>query len=142
MFRYSRVLVLSSAMLAAAALASAQSSSAPTKSNPTKSQTTAPATSKTTKPAAHTTLVATGKIASFDAASNMLTVTTSKGDVQFKVDTTSHLTDGSKTIKADALSGLTAREARVQYSEKDGVKTAASVRVSAPAKSKAPAPKK
>jgi hypothetical protein len=138
MFRYSRVLVLSSAMLAAAALASAQSSSAPTKSTPTKSQTTAPATSKTTKPAAHTTLVATGKIASFDAASNMLTVTTAKGDVQFKVDTTSHLTDGSKTIKADALSGLTAHEARVQYSEKDGVKTAATVHVSAPAKGKTP----
>jgi hypothetical protein len=138
MFRLSRVLFLSSAMLAAATLASAQSSTPPTKSNPTKSQTTAPASSKSTKPAAHTTLVATGKIASFDAASNMLTVTTSKGDVQFKVDTTSHLTDGSKTIKADALSGLAAHEARVQYTEKDGVKTAASVRVSAPAKGKTP----
>jgi len=138
MFRLSRVLFVSSAMLAVATLASAQSSTPPTKSNPTKSQTTAPASSKSTKPAAHTTLVATGKIASFDAASNMLTVTTSKGDVQFKVDTTSHLTDGSKTIKADALSGLSAHEARVQYTEKDGVKTASSVRVSAAAKGKTP----
>jgi len=138
MFRFSRLLVLSSALIAAATLASAQTSTPPTKSTPSKSSSTAPASSKGSKPAAHTTLVATGKIASFDAASNMLTVTTSKGDVQFKVDATSHLTDSSKTIKADALTGLTAHDARVQYTEKDGVKTASSVRVSAPAKGKTP----
>ena len=47
------------------------------------------------------------------------------------------LKDGSKVIQASALSGLTGRTAHVQYTEKDGSKTASSVHVDAAPAAKA-----
>jgi hypothetical protein len=133
MTRVIRVLALSSSMLAVAGLAVAQGSMAPAKPAAT-------APKKPVKTATATSMVATGKIAKFDAASNMLTVTTSTGDVTFMVGTTAKVQDGAKMLKAADLATDTGKSVTVRYSEKDGMKNASSVRLTAAAAPKA-APK-
>jgi hypothetical protein len=125
MTKFSRILILTAAVMAPAALANAQ---APTTASKTMAK---PAATKPTKPATATSLVASGKIAKFDAASNMLTVTTAKGDVMFTLSEKTSLKEGAKVIQTSALAGLAGHDARVQYSEKDGAKTVASVHVTA-----------
>jgi len=134
MTRFINVLTLGVALLAVGSLASAQTTATPPKSTKV---TAKPADAPAPKPAKVTTVVATGKIASFDSASNSLTVTTAKGDLTFALSSKAVLKDGSKAIQASALSGLTGRTAHVQYAEKDGSKTASSVHVDAAPTAKA-----
>lgn len=129
MTRFPKIVTLGVALLSVASLASAQTTSSAKK--PATNITAKPA-GTTAKTAKTTSVVATGKISKFDAASKALTVTTSKGDVTFTLADKAVLKDGSKTIQADALSGLTGQSARVSYTEKEGAKTATSVHVTAP----------
>jgi len=130
MTRFPKIVTLGVALLSVASLAGAQTTS--TAKKPSTNVTAKPAGSTTTKTAKTTSVVATGKISKFDAASKALTVTTSKGDVTFTLSDKAVLKDGSKTIQADALSGLAGQTARVSYMEKEGTKTATSVHVTAP----------
>jgi hypothetical protein len=71
---------------------------------------------------------ATGTIEKFDA--NTLTLKTSSGEEQFTLASSAHVRNGSKSIKADDLSGLTGQRAKVRYTEANGQRTAESVMVS------------
>ena len=81
-----------------------------------------------------------GKITRFDAATNTLTITTTKGDETFTLASNSTLRQGSKTIAPSDLTSLMGQNAKVRYSEAGGRKTAESVMVSG-AKTAAKAPK-
>jgi hypothetical protein len=78
-----------------------------------------------------TTLVANGKIAKFDAASNTLTVSTSQGDQQFMMAPTSTVTEDRKKVAASELGTMTDHEARIRYTESGGHKMVLSVQVMA-----------
>lgn len=92
------------------------------------SQGTAPhkASGKATA-AKSTSLVATGKLVKFDASSNELTVSTSKGDEQFMLGPSARIHDGSKTVAPANLSGLAGRDLSVKYTEANGMKTVQSL---------------
>src|SRR5678815_3580273 len=93
--RFINVLTLGVALLAVGSLASAQTTANPPKSTKV---TAKPAEPPAPKAAKVTTVVATGKIASFDSAANSLTVTTAKGDLTFALASKAVLKDGSKAI--------------------------------------------
>ena len=136
MTRFTRITTFALAGVFAASLAAAQT---PTSSASRQSTTPKPSTAKssTTKPASKTTLVASGALTKFDAATNMITVKTNKGDMSFTLTPTTRLEQGSKPIKLPALTGLVNHSARVQYTEHDGQTTVQSVHLSnAPAKAK------
>jgi hypothetical protein len=152
MFRTIRTLTIASAVLAVASLAGAQAApAAPAKSAPAKTET---AKSSTSKKSASTSMSLTGKVAKFDAASNMLTVTTAKGDVDVNVPASASLKEGTTTVQASSLATMTGHQVRVQYTDNAGTKTAQTVKISAatasskgasskaPAKSTTAAPKK
>jgi hypothetical protein len=139
MFRTTRILTIASAVLAVASLAGAQATMAPAKpaAAPATTQSMKPAAKSTSaKKAAATSMSATGKIAKFDAASNTLTVTTTKGDVDFMVPATASLHEGTTTLQAASLSTMTGKSVRVQYMDNAGTKTAQSVKVTAAAPAK------
>jgi hypothetical protein len=93
---------------------------------------------KSAKSAASTTLAASGKIVRFDPAAQSLTLSTSKGEKEFTIDSSTRLRDASHTISANDLAKLTGHQATVRYHESDGQKQILSVRVvTAPAKTQA-----
>lgn len=134
MFRTFRVLALSSTMLTMAVFAAGQASPNTAAQKP--ASTTAKSKPAKSAAATHTTLVAAGKLAKFDATSNMLTVTTATGDATFMVAPTVKIQEGSKTLTTTALAAASGQHVRVVYSEKDGMKTVESVHVAAPAPAK------
>ena len=80
-------------------------------------------------------------VVKFDAASNTLTVTTSKGDVSFMVDSTASVTANGKKVMASDLPSHVGHKVVVRYTESNGQKMAQSVRVSAAAPKTASAKK-
>jgi hypothetical protein len=82
------------------------------------------------KPAAPTTLAASGKIVKFDPADQSLTLSTAKGDEQFTIAAATRLRSASRTIAANDLASLAGHQATVRYHESSGQKTVLSVRVS------------
>jgi hypothetical protein len=95
----------------------------------TSASTSKPAKTKSTS----TSLVATGKIATFDPASQALTLTTSKGEQQFTVGPSARLQESSKTITVADLGKLTGHKATVHYNETSGTKNVESIHVSSSA---------
>jgi hypothetical protein len=92
--------------------------------------TTKPATKAAlAKPAKATAITATGTVSKFDAASNTLTVTTSKGDVAFVVDSTASVTANGKKVMTSDLPSHVGNKVTVRYMESGGQKMAQSVRV-------------
>jgi hypothetical protein len=95
-----------------------------------------------TRPAAATTatkaMSATGKIVGYDDGTRTLTLSTSKGNEKFMLDSGAKLQEGAKTIAAADLSGMAGHQAKVRYTASGSEKTAESVMVSggAGAKSK------
>ena len=89
------------------------------------------AVAKTSKVPKATVITASGTVSKFDAASNTLTVTTSKGDVSFMVDTTASVTANGKKVMASDLPSHLGHKVVVRYTESNGQKMAQSVRVSA-----------
>ena len=90
-------------------------------------------------------MTATGTVSKFDAATNTLTVTTSKGDEQFVLGSSAPLIADGKKIVASDLSTHAGNKVTVRYTESDGQKMAQSVRVTAAAPkaaAKKPAAKK
>ena len=85
------------------------------------------------KTKAATTLAATGKIVQFDATAQSLTLSTSKGQEQFTLDTSTRLRDSSHTIAPADLTKLTGHQATVRYHDTAGQKSVVSVRVSSAA---------
>jgi hypothetical protein len=94
---------------------------------------TTPAKTAAAKPAKApklTVITATGTVSKFDAASNMLTVTTAKGDATFVVDSTASIMANGKKVMASDLPSHVGHKVTVRYTESGGQKTAQSVRVS------------
>ena len=87
------------------------------------------ALAKPAKPAKATAITATGTVSKFDAASNTLTVTTSKGDVAFVVDSTASVTANGKKVMTSDLPSHIGNKVTVRYTESGGQKMAQSVRV-------------
>ena len=85
------------------------------------------------KPAATTTLAASGKIVSFDATAQALTLSTSKGEERFTLDSSTRLQEASHSIAPADLAKLTGHQATVRYHAASGQKSVVSVRVSSAA---------
>ena len=83
------------------------------------------------KPAAEATHVMTGTIARFDSVTNMLTLSTKKGEESFKLGPKATIHEGQKAIASADLHKLTGREVTVHYVESAGLKTAESVMIGA-----------
>ena len=81
------------------------------------------------KPAKATAITATGTVSKFDGATNTLTVTTSKGDVSFVVDSTASVTANGKKVMTSDLPSHVGNKVTVRYTESGGQKMAQSVRV-------------
>ena len=92
-------LSLAGSAIAAQTKAPSSAAKAAPATQQTSASTSKPAKTKSTS----TSLVATGKIATFDAASQALTLTTSKGEQQFTVGPSARLQESSKTITAADL---------------------------------------
>jgi Cu/Ag efflux protein CusF len=92
------------------------------------------ATESKPKAAAPKSMAATGKIASFDAATKTVTITTAKCDESFV------LGDGAKVMHSGKavtdLSTLVGHDAKVHYTEANGAKTASSISVAGMAAAK------
>ncbi|HEY7500938.1 MAG TPA: hypothetical protein VH740_20620 [Vicinamibacterales bacterium] len=136
MFNVTRHLSLGLAVLAVAgtAFAGPQAKSASTHPNAAQSAKSVAGKSKASAP---TTLAATGKIVSFDPAAQSLTLSTSKGQEQFTLESSTRLRDSSHAIAPADLAGLTGRQATVRYHESSGQKTVVSVRVAGGGKTSA-----
>jgi len=78
------------------------------------------AVAKTSKAPKATVITASGTVSKFDAASNTLTVTTSKGDVSFMVDTTASVTANGKKVMASDLPSHVGHKVVVRYTESNG----------------------
>ena len=100
------------------------------------------ALAKPAKPAKATAITATGTVSKFDAASNTLTVTTSKGDVAFVVDSTASVTANGKKVMTSDLPSHIGNKVTVRYTESGGQKMAQSVRVTNAAKTASASTKK
>ena len=100
------------------------------------------AVAKPAKPAKATAITATGTVSKFDAASNTLTVTTSKGDVAFVVDSTASVTANGKKVMTSDLPSHVGNKVTVHYTESGGQKMAQSVRVTSATKTASASPKK
>ncbi|HXH06053.1 MAG TPA: hypothetical protein VNI83_05610 [Vicinamibacterales bacterium] len=81
------------------------------------------------KAQAEKVLVASGSIAGYDAATNTLTVKTSKGEERFTLTSSTRIREGNRTLSSADLQGLTGREATVRYSESGGQRVVQSVRI-------------
>ena len=97
--------------------------------------TTAPAK----KPAAQATHMVTGHVVSFDSATSMLTLSTSKGEETFKLGPKAAIHEGKKAVAASDLGKYSGHEATVHYVESGGQKMAESVMVSTRAPATKPA---
>jgi hypothetical protein len=75
------------------------------------------------------TLMASGKIVSFDSSSQMLVVSTKNGDQQFTLNSSARITDGKKKIGADTLGSLANHQVKVRYLQSGDQKTVESVDV-------------
>lgn len=125
---FKRSLTVTAVTLAFAGAAAASQSSKPAGSMP--AQPKAAATSSMSKAKANTSSAhsAMGTIEKYDA--NTLTLKTASGEEQFTLASSARVRNGSHTIKADQLSGLTGQRAKVRYTEANGQRTAESVMVS------------
>jgi hypothetical protein len=83
------------------------------------------------KPAAEATHVMSGTIVRFDGVTNMLTLSTKKGEESFKLGPKATIHEGQKAIATADLHKLTGREVTVHYVEAAGQKTAESVMIGA-----------
>jgi hypothetical protein len=83
------------------------------------------------KPAAEATHVMSGTVARFDSVTNMLTLSTKKGEESFKLAPKATIHEGQKAIAAADLNKLTGREVTVHYVESGGQRTAESVMIGA-----------
>ena len=95
-----------------------------------------PAKAATAKPAKApkvTVITTTGTLSKFDAASSMLTVTTPKGDVAFKLDSSASVMANGQKVAAADLPSHAGHKVTVRYTESGGQKMAQSVRVSSAA---------
>jgi hypothetical protein len=72
-----------------------------------------------------------GTIVRFDGVTNMLTLSTKKGEESFKLGPKATIHEGQKAIAAADLHKLTGREVTVHYVEAAGQKTAESVMIGA-----------
>ena len=88
--------------------------------------TTAPAK----KPAAQATQTMTGTFVKFDSATNMLTLSTSKGEETFKLGPKASIREGEKTVAAADLGKYSGHQVTVHYVESAGQKMAESVMLS------------
>jgi hypothetical protein len=134
---FTRHLILGVAALAVAgsALAGTQSPASTSSSSHAKqsSKMSGSSATPTAKPAATTTLAASGKIVSFDATSQSLTLSTSKGEERFTLDRSTRLQESSHAIAPADLAKLTGHQATVRYRDASGQKSVVSVRVSSAA---------
>jgi hypothetical protein len=132
MFTITRHLVGAVAVLAVAGSAVAAPQTATTThshAKPTAKSMAAPAA----KSAAATTLAATGKIVQFDPTAQSLTLSTSKGEERFTLDSSTRLREASHAIAPADLAKLTGHQATVRYHDASGQKSVVSVRVSSAA---------
>jgi hypothetical protein len=131
---FTRHLIFGVAALAVAgsALAGPQSPASTSSSSHAK-QSSKSSAAPTAKPAATTTLAASGKIVSFDATSQSLTLSTSKGEERFTLDSSTRLQESSHSIAPADLAKLTGHQATVRYHDASGQKSVVSVRVSSAA---------
>lgn len=134
MFTFTRHLIFGVAALAVAgsALAGPQSPASTPSHSHTK-QTAKSSAAPAAKPSAPTTLAATGKIVAYDATAQALTLSTSKGDERFTLDSSTRLRDASHSIAPADLARLTGHQATVRYHDASGQKNVVSVRVSSAA---------
>jgi hypothetical protein len=134
MFTFTRHLFIGVAALAVAgsALAGPQSP-ATTPSHSRTKQSAKSMAAPSAKPAAPTTLAATGKIVQFDPAAQALTLSTAKGDERFTLDSSTRLRESSHSIAPADLAKLTGHQATVRYHDASGQKSVVSVRVSSAA---------
>jgi hypothetical protein len=80
-------------------------------------------------PGSPTTLRVRGTIEEYDAATRMLTVSTSSGHVRFHLTLATRVRQAGRAIDATALEHLSGYRADVHYSESDGHTTVESVHV-------------
>lgn len=135
MFTIKRQLIGGVATIAIAGLTlvapQAQAAGAATRSQAKQTSKSMATAAPKAKPA--TTLAATGKIVQFDAAAQSLTLSTSKGQEQFTLDSSTRLRDASHAIAPADLARLTGHQATVRYHDTSGQKSVVSVRVSSAA---------
>ena len=136
MFTNKRQLIGGVATLAIAGLAlvapqAAAASVATTRSQAKPTSKSMAATAPKAKSA--TTLAASGKIVQFDATAQSLTLSTSKGEEQFTLDSSTRLRDASHAIAPADLATMTGHQATVRYHDTAGQKSVVSVRVSSAA---------
>ena len=132
---FTRHLILGVAALgvAGSALAGPQSPASTSSSSSHAKQSSKSSATPTAKPAATTTLAASGKIVSFDATAQSLTLSTSKGEERFTLDSSTRLQEASHSIAPADLAKLTGHQATVRYHDASGQKSVVSVRVSSAA---------
>lgn len=82
------------------------------------------------KPAAQATHIVTGSVVSFDSATSMLTLSTSKGEETFKLGPKAAIHEGNKTVATSDLGKYSGHQVTVHYVESGGQKMAESVMVS------------
>jgi len=140
MFTITRHLFGAVAVLALAGSAVAAPQAAKAEAPPARATTPAQArqSSKSTaapaaKSSAATTLAATGKIVQFDPTAQSLTLSTSKGEERFTLDSSTRLHEASRSIAPGDLAKLTGHQATVRYHDASGHKSVVSVRVSSAA---------
>jgi len=92
------------------------------------------ATEAKPKAAAAKSMAATGKIASYDAASKTVKLTTSKGEESFVLGDAAKVMHSGKAVTD--LSTLVGHDAKVHYTEANGTKTASSISVAGMAAAK------
>jgi hypothetical protein len=136
MFTITRHLSFGVAVLGIAATAFAGPQAKSQSAHPSAAQSAKSVAGKSKAPTP-ATLAASGKIVSFDAGAQSLTLSTPKGEEQFTLESSTRLRDSSHAISPNDLSGLTGRRATVRYHESGGQKTVVSVRVAPAAKASA-----
>lgn len=125
---FKRSLTVTAVTLAFAGAALASQSSKPASSKPVQSRPAAASTPHTPKASMPSARSAMGTIEKYDA--NTLTLKTASGEEQFTLASSARVRNGSHTIKAEELSGLTGQRAKVRYTEANGQRTAESIMVS------------
>lgn len=132
------------ALMLAGALSTASASLAsqapkPVPSTPAKStQVSKPAAPKptTAKPVPPKSMSAVGTLSAYDSASNMVTVTTSKGAQQFSLAAKATIRQGSKKLSTADLAGHSGANVKVRYTESGGQMVASSITITSESKGK------
>jgi len=130
-----RILTVAAAVVAVAAISSMALAQTGTPTEKAKTEKTQ-AEKVSTKPAP---LSMTGKVAKFDEATKMLTVTVKDADKTFAVNAQTKIHTGAKTLKATAL--VAGAEVKVTYTEAAGTMTATNIAVAAAQAATTPAKK-